>query len=529
MPPGGSCAISASDRMSDLGTELQQPEFEFLETHISWVFLGPHEVFKVKRPVDFGFLDFTTIEKRRKACDAEVRLNRRLAPDVYLGVVPVTADRSGRHGFGGTGDPVDWAVHMKRLPDAQRADVLCREGALQVSDVKRLADLLVTFHGDARCDEETSQYGEIDSIRRNIEENFEQTRSTLASYLNVEQAKEIEQWQVEFLKKTEIFQARVKERRIRDGHGDLRLEHVYFLAEERLAILDCIEFNDRFRYADVCSDIAFVSMDLAWHGRADLAEVFLGRYASEANDFDLYSVVNFYESYRAFVRGKIASFVARDLALSSEVRERAAEDARRYFLLALAFERPPLVPAAIVAVGGLIGSGKTTVAEALADELGAPAVSTDRTRKHLLGLGPRDSVESRAWSGAYDPTFSDAVYAEVLRRARVVLESGRPVIIDGSFRSRESRTEARKLAESLGVSFLMVECKPDIEVCRRRLKERERRERQVSDARSWLLDDFAVGFEPMDELPKGEHVVIDTGRGLEDSLAELRQVLRPYV
>ena len=420
---------------------------------------------------------------------------------------------------------MDWAVHMKRLPDEARADVLAQARNLRVPEVDRLASHLAAFHAAARCDDETSRYGSVDSIQENIDENFDQTRDIITGYVTAEQAREIEQWQRQFLKKAELFGARVKAHRIRDGHGDLRLEHVYFRKDGSITILDCIEFNDRFRYADVCSDIAFLSMDLAWRNQVDLAERLLAQYAAESNDFDLYSVDDFYESYRAFVRGKIASFVASDPLLPPEVRQKAEREARRYFLLALACERPPLVPPSVVAVGGVIASGKTTLADAIAQELSAPVVGSDRTRKHLLGFEATDSAASGAWAGAYDPEFSQQVYDEVLRRAGVVLDSNRAVIIDASFRSRAMRAAARELATRHGVPFLMVECKPDVEMCRRRLREREQESGQISDARVGLLDEFVRQFEPIEELPAEQHVMIDTARPLIETLEELRRVL----
>ncbi len=510
---------------STLPQALQRPDLEFVETHISWVFLGRDEVFKIKRPVDLGFLDFSTIGKRRIACEAEVRLNRRLAKDVYLGLVAVTMDAKGNHHFGGQGDVVDWAVHMRRLPDSERADHLAQGGTLGSSDMDHLASYLVDFHQAASCDETTSRYGSVESIRANIEENFEQTRETITKYVTLEEAREIESWQRAFLGRRDVFESRIAAGRIRDGHGDLRLEHVYFRNDGRITVLDCIEFNDRFRYADVCSDIAFLSMDLAWRNQVDLAERLLSRYAVESNDFDLYAVVDFYESYRAFVRGKIASFVATDRSLAPAVREQAEIDARRYFLLALAFERQPLVPPAVIAVGGMIASGKTTIADAIALELSAPVISTDRVRKHLLGLRPTESATSRAWSGAYDPKFTEEVYAQVLSDADTVLESKRPVIIDGSFRTRATRAAVKDLAIHHGAPFFMVQCTPSIDVCRARLKRREQEAAGASDARVGLLDEFVRRYEAIDELAAEEHYIVDTQRPIEQTIAKLRSVL----
>ena len=502
--------------------DLERSGLELIETHISRVFVGERQVWKVKKPVDFGFLDFTTLEKRRRACEAEVELNRRLAPDVYLGVVPITRAADGRHEIGGEGETVDWAVHMKRLPDADRADVRIAEGRLDAAQVERLAAHLAAFHARSRCDGETARFGTVEAIGRNVQENFEQTRETVEEYLAPEQAAEIEDWQDRFLAEhASAFAARVETGRVRDGHGDLRLEHVYLDGDGPPIVVDCIEFNERFRYADVCADVAFLAMDLAWHRRVDLAERFLAAYAREADDYDLYPLVDFYESYRAYVRGKVATMAAADADAQEASRERAAAEARRYFLLALASERRPLLRPAVVAVGGLIAAGKSTVARRIAAELSAPVVDSDRTRKHLLGVEAEEKVEEPAWQGGYAPERTEEVYAEVLRRGAAVLTSGRPVVLDASFRTRRHRRAARRLADDHGVPFTFVECRAPVEVLRERLRRRAEGA-SVSDGRLEILEDFVAGWEAVDDLAASQHLALDTQRPLEESIELLR-------
>jgi aminoglycoside phosphotransferase family enzyme/predicted kinase len=518
--------------MSSLKEDLQRPDsypesvahVDFVETHISWVFLAGSEVYKVKKPVDLGFLDFRSIEQRRTACEAEVRLNARLGPEVYLGVVPVRRGSDGTHRIGGTGETVDWAVRMVRLPDDERADqrlAACRLGA---EDIDRIAEHLARFHAAARCDSETARFGSVAAIERSVRENFAQTRTDVLDYVRPAEADEIERRQLTFLRESApLFEARIEAGRVRDGHGDLRLEHVY-LQGSRTTIIDCIEFTDRFRFVDVCADIAFLSMDLAWHGRVDFAERFLAQYARHANDFDLYALVDFYEGYRAYVRAKVSMLFAADPAVDETQRRRASREARRYLLLALSAGRAPLVAPALVCVGGLVASGKSTVGEHLAWELSAPIVDADRTRKHMLGVAPTFHVEDGAWQGAYDPGFTERVYSEVLRRAGVVLSSGRPAIVDASFRSGEMRRAARELAVAHRVPFWFVECRADPEVCKERLRQRERAS-GVSDARLALFDDFRARFEAADELSPAEHFVLDTAQPIESSLSRLRAKL----
>jgi hypothetical protein len=511
--------------MGALASDLLGPGMELRETHISWVFLGPDEAFKVKKPVSLGFLDFSTMEKRRQACEAEVRLNRRLAPGAYRGVVPVTLDATGRHRFGGKGDPVDWAVHMKRLPDSQRADVRLERGELTGECIERVAERVARFHHECGRSAVAEPFGTVEAIRFNVVENFEQTKSAIGQYLGADQARELEASQLRFLEeRPSLFEERLRGGRIRDGHGDLRLEHVYLGDDGEVTILDCIEFNDRFRFADVCADVVFLAMDLAWHRRVDLGERFIARYAREAGDYDLYPLVDLYQSYRAFVRGKIASMTALDGTAPLGVRERAAAEARRYFLLALASERQALVPARVIAVGGVIASGKSTVANALGREMPAPVVEADRTRKQLAGVAPEDPLPESPWSGFYSPEFTRNVYSELCRRASAVLESGRPVIIDASFRARAHRADAKRLAQAYGTAFVFVECRAPEELCRRRLRERKTR-RTISDGRTEIFDDFARSWEPVDELDPSEHVILDTSEPVAANLGQLMRTL----
>jgi hypothetical protein len=477
--------------------DLSRSGADVVETHISRVFLREDDVFKVKKPVDLGFLDFTTIEKRKAACEAEVRLNRRLAERVYLGVVAVLLD--GRE---------EWAVHMRRLPDSDRADVRLADGRLGEEHLLLVAEKLAPFHERAPRRDEG-----IEVVRFNVRENFEQTRESIESYLTAAQVEEVESWQLRFLEENEaLFGARVRDGRVREGHGDLRLEHVYIDDASEVTVIDCIEFNERFRCADVAADVVFLAMDLAWHGRVDFAERFLAFYARESNDFDLYPLVDFYESYRAFVRGKIASFVSQD------------EEARRYFLLALASGRRSLVPPAVVAVSGLIASGKSTVAERIAALMSAPVVDADRTRKHLAGLAPETPAPEKPFEGIYAPDFSERVYRELLRRAGVVLDSRRPVVLDASFRTRALRRDARELARERGVPFYLVECRAPLDLLRQRLEERDART-AVSDGRLEILDDFARSWEEVDELTPPEHVVLDTTLPLSENEARLREMI----
>jgi aminoglycoside phosphotransferase family enzyme/predicted kinase len=435
-----------------------------------------------------------------------VRLNRRLAPDVYLGVVPVRRDAGGAT-LVGDDAVVDYAVRMRRLPDSASASAMLHAGTLGHDRLGRLAGILARFYATSPT---TPAYGTVDAVGRNVTENFDQVRPFVGRFLSAPTFEAVQAWQAGYLAEhRERFEARIQHGRIRDGHGDLRLEHVYFEGEDPV-VLDCIEFNERFRLGDVASDVGFLAMDLDGQGRAELAESFLGRFALESDDYDLYGVVDFYRSYRAWVRGKVAAFLAADGSTPPEKATRKAREAQALFTLAQLYTRPHDRPRAVVAVGGLIGTGKTVLAEALARALALPVVQSDRTRKWLAGIGPTD----RAPAVAYGADVSRRTFEELFRRAGVVLASGRGVILDATFRARALRRRARELAERFGAPFLFVETTCDEATLRERLRRRAAG-RSVSDATEALLDRIRQQFEPVTELGPTEHLLLETTRPIE--------------
>ena len=468
-------------------------------THISDVFLTDREAWKIKRPVNFGFLDFSTLDSRRHFCHEEVRLNAGLAPGVYRGVVPVRLDARG-HSFRRGGRIVDYAVRMKRLPESASARDMLEKGTLGWEHLAALASLLAPFYAARRA---TPRFGSARAIRVNVRENFDQVEPFVGRFVAPERFASVRRWQESFLRAhSRTFHARVRAGRIREGHGDLRLEHVYFLHDGPL-VIDCIEFNERFRCGDVASDVAFLAMELVQRGRHDLAAWFLDRFAMESGDYDLFSVADFYISYRAWVRAKVACFVAADPSTPPDKARRKAEEAAAGFALAEAVSHPPWEEPRVIAVAGQVASGKSTVAEAIGRRLGYPIVGSDATRKSLAGLRLRD----RGGAALYSEAFSRRTFRELFRRARAVLRSGRGVILDATFRSRALRNRARRLAA--GLPFFLVEAWCDDATTRRRLRARERGP-SISDARvsQWKL--LKDRFDPVTELPAGLHLRVNT-------------------
>lgn len=502
-------------------------EVKLIETHVSWVLLGP-EVYKIKKPVTLPFLDFASFEARERACRNEVRINRRLAPRTYLGVVPIRRRGDGRYTLrAGGGTIAEWAVQMTRLDDERRADVLLERGELRREHVDAIASAIAAFHASAAISPRITSRGAPDAVERNVRDNFDSLRGSGGDLVAPETLAGLARWQIAFVTEhRDVFEQRMLASAVRDGHGDLRLEHVFFSASG-LEVIDGIEFDDRYRFADVCADVAFLAMDIARLGRVDLAERLVAMYARASNDFDLYRVLDFYESYRACVRAKIAAATAVSLEAPSYVAEAARAEARRYLLLAESARRRPVLEPVVVAVAGGIASGKSTLAERLGEELSAPVVDADRTRKHMIGLAPTAHTAAGAWQGAYDRAFSARVYAEVRRRAGLVLASGRPVILDASFRTAAARAAARELAQAHGAAFRLIECVAPMEVCRARLEARQGAP-HVSDATPEILDAFAADYEPIVELAPAEHVRVDTSGAVDGALAEAMRAVATW-
>jgi len=482
---------------------------ELRTTHASWVFLTSRDALKVKRPVDLGFLDYRTLEARRQACEDEVRLNARLAPGVYVGIEPIRRDETGHH-VGGAGTLVDWAVHMRRLPDRASAQALLAAGHLGAARLEAVAHKVARFLLDAP---QTPRFGELPHLRRNIEQNLDQSIASLAhdELVDRETLDEIWRYQDQELRfRKDRFAARVAAGRIRDGHGDLRLEHVYFLSgpdgAEVPVVIDCVEFSQAFRAGDVANELAFLAMELEAAGRADLAAGFVARSAEALDDFELYGVLDFYLCYRANVRAKVAALIATDPQATHDLRMQKRAEAQRDFALARACAGRPLGAPGLVAVGGVIGSGKSTLAAALGRALAAPVISSDRTRKALAGLAP----EQRGGSDLYTAEHTEATYAELMRRAEIVLASGRTVVLDATFDDPRWRELATEVARTYGANHAFVEAScPDWDILRWRVHQRAQRG-SPSDADDALIERYIAAGKPprLSGEPRG--IPVDT-------------------
>lgn len=307
-------------------------QVELLQTQMSYVLLAGEYVYKVKKPVDLGYLDYTTLEKRLYFCRKEVELNRRLCADAYLGVVPITAEK-GRYVIGGKGEAQEYAVKMRRLPQDKMMDVLLKQNKATPEMVERVAAILVDFHRKAAASEEITRLGGIDAVIKNTSENFEQTEKYFDIIIEPETFSRIKNYTENFITNNDaLLRKRMAEGKVRDCHGDLHAAHICF--NNGICIYDCIEFIDRFRYTDVAAEIAFLAMDLDHYGRRDLSGKFVESYVSKSGDKEMMELLDFYKCYRAYVRGKVGCFQYDDKYISANEKEKIVNNTRGYFKLA---------------------------------------------------------------------------------------------------------------------------------------------------------------------------------------------------
>jgi aminoglycoside phosphotransferase family enzyme/predicted kinase len=493
-----------------------------VQTHISWIFLAGKFAYKIKKPVNFGFLDFSTLDRRKFYCDEEVRLNRRLCPEIYLGVTQVR-EAEGGASFHGDGRVIDHAVKMVRLPEERMANALLAKGELSVDDVKRIAATVADFHRLAGHGAEIESYGSLQSIWRNWEENFEQTEEFVGSTLTPRDLLLIRKWVEGFMTDNAgLLTGRVAGGFIRECDGDLHLENICLTG--RVCIFDCIEFNNRFRCTDTAADIAFLLMDLEFHGSRDLSEVFLNEYLAASGDTGALRLIDFYTVYRAFIRGKVESFRLKDPGIPEMEKQAARERAIRYFRLARGYIlRKKLAPSLIV-ICGLTGSGKSTIAETLALELGLEVISSDRLRKELAGVPLRQHSGENYAEGLYTPAQSKATYRELAARVDKLLSSGQGTVVDATCKLRENRELLRRIAERHGALLHLVMAESPEEIVRQRLEERVRQGTSISDGRWEIYLRQQKEFEPLLES-EGEHVIVNSSASLHDTVDTILDVM----
>ncbi|MBZ0221096.1 MAG: AAA family ATPase [Candidatus Methylomirabilis sp.] len=476
-------------------------EIELRQTHVSYLLFTPDFVYKIKKPVDFGFLDFTTLEKRRFFCEEEVRLNRRLAPDAYLGVSAIS-EEDGAFFMGGPGNAIEYAVKMKRLDNGKCLSTLIASDRATQETAAQVARAVASFHAGAGTDARISGFGSIESIRRNTGENFSQTLPFIGRTVSQRLHDLIRDHTEGFLSfEAPLLESRTRNGFIRDCHGDIHSEHVFI--DNGVQIIDCIEFNERFRYSDVIADAAFLSMDLDFLNRHALSSAFDEAYFHETGDYEGSRLMDFYRCYRAFVRGKVEGFKASEPEVGEAEREASFLRAACHFHLSGLYASGGFKPMLII-ISGLSGTGKSSLAAQIALHTNFVHLSSDAVRKELAGLSPYERRTEPFGQGIYSEDFTERTYKALISRASDLLGEGRSVILDATFGKRKRLLKAREMAARKRVIVNTVECTARNSTIRERLRGRLAEPgKAVSDA-DW---DIYLRQKALFEQISGPHIV----------------------
>jgi aminoglycoside phosphotransferase family enzyme/predicted kinase len=467
----------------------ERPEsVAILQTHLSVVVLCGDRAYKFKKAIRLPFADFTDPERRRWFCQEEVRLNRRLCPGIYEGVVELRRDASGQLSLGGAGELVDCAVKMRRLPQERMMDVLLEQGTVTEAEVVAVARRVIAFHRDADRGPAVAAAGDPGKLRGFALANFSETRGMFPGSLHpaLEQ-----RTRDDFERLLPLLRERVASGCIVDGHGDLHARNICLINPP--AIYDCIEFNPSFRCGDTALEHAFLVMDLRFRGHPELARLYFDTVLAESGDETIGRVLTLFMRYRAMVRAKVSAITAGEGEFTDAERAAAGETARRYLRLAAALAVEDDAPRWLLCCG-LPASGKSVAATALAESSGGawPVLSSDRIRKELAGVSPTERLPA----AFYGAEFSHRTYEELLARAVAATAPGRVVILDANFRSRAGRRRFREAAKAAGAACDLLSLEPGEETALERLRIRSAEGESVSDADAAVYETLKREFEP---------------------------------
>lgn len=490
--------------LNSLNTLLQQPalydhpvdKIQLEETHISLVILTGQFVYKIKKPVDYGFLDFSSLAKRKSYCEEEVRLNSRLAPDLYLGVVPICGNLNDAK-INGVGPTIEYAVKMRQFDTQQEFDKLLSSNKLDQNIIDETAKVLADFHSNIAISNRNMPYGSSEVIHQYVQENFEQIdllgKEWLAAHNLLPTLQNLREWIEKQNTNLETnFTTRKMNGFIRECHGDLHLRNIVLL-EGRVTPFDGIEFNKNLSWIDVINDIAFLLMDLDDHGRYDLSRILLNEYLSFTGDYTGLAVLRYYKVYRAMVRAKVAGL--RLLQLKNTSSKLVAE-IENYLQISLDYIRPK--KAKLIICHGLSGSGKTFISQRILGKSDIIRIRSDIERKRMIRSNTADENRTKINSGIYSKEASLKTYNHLLQLSDIILKSGYSVLVDAAFLEKEQRKLFFNYAQSNSIDFLILHCKTDVELQRQRLNKRISKGKDASDADASILEHQLKSQEPLE-------------------------------
>jgi uncharacterized protein len=480
---------------------------EVVQTHISWVLLTGEVAYKVKKPVHLGFIDTTTLEKRRRLCEEELRLNRRLAPQLYMSVVPIggTPDRPR---IGCPDGVFEYAVSMRQFDRTQELASLLLRGERLIAEIERFAVRLARFHEDAARESPDETYGTFERMRATMLENLAALEEQPGRAADIARVVRLGAWTRDSLARARpIMEARKESGAVRECHGDLHARNIVRWEGELLPF-DCLEFDPALRWMDVASELAFLHVDFVGYERPDLAALLSSGYFEATGDYAALRIQRLYEVYTALVRAKVDGLVAQ----AADTDDAAALAAnRRSARIALAERRTETTAPALVLMHGVSGSGKSWLSRALVPALAIARVRSDLERKRMVGLSPHADATAAPGEGIYDVAGSRGTYARLLDCAEHALAGGYGIIVDAACLAGWQRSAFHKLAQRRGASFLIVSCLADRATLKQRIARRRTQRHDPSDATLAILDHQLAKEQPLSEDELAGAVRIDTG------------------
>jgi aminoglycoside phosphotransferase family enzyme/predicted kinase len=494
--------------------------FQVIETHISWVLLTGPYAYKVKKPVNFGFLDFTGLQAREHFCGEELRLNQRLTHDLYLDVLPITGSVDAPQ-LGGSGPAIEFALKMRQFPQSQLLSTLQANGELTATHIDEMAKQIARFHLGAPVVPAAHEAGTPESVMAPVRQNFEQIRPFLSDKADLLQLDALQAWaESSFERLKPLLVQRKAEGFIRECHGDIHLGNATLIDGE-VVIFDCIEFNEPFRFTDVYADSAFLAMDLEDRGLKCLARRFISQYLELTGDYQGLELLNFYKAYRALVRAKVSLF---SMPAEADPVQRATT-LRQYRNYANLAESYSTIPSHFLAIThGVSAVGKSHVAMRLVEALGAIRLRSDVERKRLFG---EQQVQNKVEAGIYSAESSIATYAHLHQVAAVILHAGFPVVIDATYLKHEQRDNAAKVAEATGAPFLILDCNAPQAVIESWLAQRQADKNDPSDATMAVIEAQQASREALTpaEILCSKRIQTNESGTLDTVVAQIRQRL----
>lgn len=485
-----------------------QATIELVQTHTAYVLLTGDYAYKVKKPVNYGFLDYSTLTNRKRYAEAEIRLNQRTAREIYLETVPIY-NRGTTFGLSASEEPVEYAVKMRQFPTGSLFSDLLKQKQLTPELMQSLAHQVADFHQRAATNERIQSFGTIAQIRQAFDENYAQSQAYIGrgqtrQYLQETQAytdRAFSTW-------TKRFQKRIQHSKIRECHGDLHLRNIC-LWQNRIFLFDCIEFNEAFRYVDTMYDVAFTVMDCDARGRSDLGNAFLNTYLEDTGDWEGLEVLPVYLSRQAYVRAKVTSFLLDSPTGVADQAQETQAQAQAYYTLAWRYTQRP--SGRLILMSGLSGSGKSTVAQKLARLIGAIHIRSDAVRKHLGGI----PLQQKGNASLYTPAMTQKTYERLCSLGIQLAKLGYTLILDAKYDRITTRQAVLNQAKTADIPVSILICEAPLTILRQRLQQRTG---DIADATAELLPSQQSAAELLTNEEKMLATYLDTSTDIEEKI-----------